>query len=91
MVIPGMGPAGEGGMDIDFQGMLEKILPKNVVRRDMTVAEARRVLFDQECDALINQEKVNAKAIELAESTGMIASAIRTARARVRFIACLLG
>jgi ATP-dependent HslUV protease ATP-binding subunit HslU len=72
MVIPGMGPGGEGGMDIDFQGMLEKILPKNVVRRDMTVAEARRVLFDQECDALINQEKVNAKAIELAESTGMI-------------------
>ncbi len=72
MVIPGMGPAGEGGMDIDFQGMLEKILPKNVVRRDMTVAEARRVLFDQECDALINQEKVNANAIELAENTGMI-------------------
>jgi ATP-dependent HslUV protease ATP-binding subunit HslU len=72
MVIPGMGPGGEGGMDIDFQGMLEKILPKNVVRRDMTIAEARRVLFDQECDALINQEKVNAKAIELAESTGMI-------------------
>ena len=26
----------------------------------MTVAEARRVLFEQECEALINQEKVNA-------------------------------
>jgi ATP-dependent HslUV protease ATP-binding subunit HslU len=72
VMIPGMGPPGEGGMDIDFQGMLEKILPKNVVRRQMTVAEARRVLFQQESEALINQEKVNSKAIELAENSGII-------------------
>ena len=38
----------------------------------MTVAEARRVLFEQECEALINQEKVNAQAIELAENVGII-------------------
>ena len=36
------------------------------------MAEARRVLFEQECDALINQEKVNAAAIELAENVGII-------------------
>jgi ATP-dependent HslUV protease ATP-binding subunit HslU len=71
MMIPGMGPGGDQ-MDIDFQGMIEKILPKNVVRREMTVAEARRVLFDQETEALINQEKVNAQAVELAEDTGII-------------------
>jgi ATP-dependent HslUV protease ATP-binding subunit HslU len=59
-------------MDFDLQGMLEKIIPKNTVRREMTVAEARDVLFEQECDALINQEKVNAKAIELAENLGII-------------------
>ena len=41
-------------------------------RREMTVAEARGVLFEQECDALINQEKVNAAAIELAENLGII-------------------
>ena len=38
----------------------------------MTVAEARSVLFEQECDALINQEKVNAAAVELAENVGII-------------------
>ena len=59
MMIPGMGP-GLDQMDFDMQGMLEKILPKNVTRREMTVAEARQVIFDQECEALINQEKVNA-------------------------------
>jgi ATP-dependent HslUV protease ATP-binding subunit HslU len=66
-----MGPGSEG-MDIDFQGMIEKILPKNVSRREMTVADARRVLFEQECEAMINQEKVNAQAIELAENLGII-------------------
>jgi ATP-dependent HslUV protease ATP-binding subunit HslU len=71
MMIPGMGPGGDS-VDFDFQGMLEKILPKSVSRRQMMVAEARRVLFEQECEAMINQEKVNAQAIELAENVGII-------------------
>jgi len=71
MMIPGFGP-GADQMDFDVQGMLEKILPKHVSRREMTVAEARKVLYDQECDALINQEKVNSQAVELAENTGII-------------------
>lgn len=71
MMIPGMGPGGDM-IDFDFQGMLEKILPKTVTRRQMTVAEARRVLFEQETESMINQEKVNAQAIELAENLGII-------------------
>jgi len=58
--------------DFDLSGMLEKIMPKNYVRHEMTVREARKVLFEQECDALINQEKVNTQAIELAENLGII-------------------
>ena len=71
MMIPGMGPGGDS-MDVDFQGMLEKILPKHVSRRQMTVAEARQVLFEQACEELINSEKVNAQAVELAENVGII-------------------
>jgi ATP-dependent HslUV protease ATP-binding subunit HslU len=71
MMIPGIGPGGDT-MDFDFQGMLEKILPKTVSRRQMTVSEARRVLLEQETEAMINAEKVNAQAIELAESVGII-------------------
>ena len=59
-------------MDFDFQGMLEKVMPKNVSRRELSVAEARKVIFQQECDALINQEKVNSQAIELAENLGIV-------------------
>jgi ATP-dependent HslUV protease ATP-binding subunit HslU len=59
-------------MDLDLQGMFEKMMPKSSSRREMTIAEARRVLFEQECEALINQEKVNAQAIQLAENLGII-------------------
>ncbi|NOY43450.1 MAG: ATP-dependent protease ATPase subunit HslU [Planctomycetes bacterium] len=72
MMIPGMGGPGSEGVDFDMQGMLEKFLPKNVIHRELTVAEARKVLFDQECEALIDQDKINALAIELAEDTGII-------------------
>jgi ATP-dependent HslUV protease ATP-binding subunit HslU len=72
MMIPGMQGPGGDNIDFDMSGMLEKILPKNVIKREMTVSEARKVLFDQECEALINQEKVNAQAVELAENTGII-------------------
>jgi ATP-dependent HslUV protease ATP-binding subunit HslU len=69
MMLAGLGPE---QMDFDLQGMFEKILPRHTSRREMTVAEAREVLFEQECDALINQDKVHVMAIELAENTGLI-------------------
>jgi ATP-dependent HslUV protease ATP-binding subunit HslU len=59
-------------IDLDLQGMFEKVMPKQSVRRDMTVSEARKALFEQECDALINQEKVHAEAIALAENMGLV-------------------
>jgi ATP-dependent HslUV protease ATP-binding subunit HslU len=59
-------------MDLDIQSMFEKILPKHTARREMNVSEARGVLFEQEVDALINQEKVHADAVELAENLGII-------------------
>ncbi len=59
-------------MDLDLQGMFDKILPKNTSRREMTVREARGALFEQEVEALINPEKVHAAAIELAEDLGII-------------------
>ena len=69
MLFTGMGME---QMDFDLQGMFEKILPKNASRRELTVEQARRVLFEQECESLINTEKVNAEAINLAENLGII-------------------
>ncbi len=59
-------------MDIDLGSMFEKIMPKHTSRRELPVSEAREVLFEQECDALINNEKVQSEAINLAENLGII-------------------
>ncbi len=59
-------------VDMDLQGMFEKILPKNTVRRELPVADARKVLFAHECEALVNKEKVHTAAIDLAENLGII-------------------
>lgn len=59
-------------MDVDLQGMFEKIMPTKANRREMTVADARKVLFEQECEALLDTEKINGEAIKLAEHLGII-------------------
>ncbi len=64
--------AGMEQMDLDLQGMFEKVLPKNTSRRELPVKEARKVMFEQEVDALINKDDVQAQAITLAEDSGII-------------------
>ncbi|MCA9177243.1 MAG: ATP-dependent protease ATPase subunit HslU [Planctomycetales bacterium] len=59
-------------MDVDLQGMFDKIMPRSSTARQLTVAEARNVLFDQQCEQLLDPEKINGKAIELAENLGII-------------------
>jgi ATP-dependent HslUV protease ATP-binding subunit HslU len=59
-------------MDVDFQSMFEKIMPKQNQQRQLTVREARKVLLELETEALIDKSVVNEKAVELAENQGMI-------------------
>jgi ATP-dependent HslUV protease ATP-binding subunit HslU len=67
-----VGGMGMEHMDIDLQGMFEKIMPKQSSRREVPVSQARQILFDQECDALLDPDKINAAGIELAENLGII-------------------
>ena len=69
MVVPGLGA---GQMDMELQGMLEKIIPKQTVRRELKVSEARKILFEQESDALIDQDKLHVEAIDLTENLGIL-------------------
>ncbi|HMO13547.1 MAG TPA: ATP-dependent protease ATPase subunit HslU [Pirellulaceae bacterium] len=59
-------------MDFDFQGMLEKIMPKSTIKREMSIADARKIIFEQECDSLLDTDKINSQAIELVENVGII-------------------
>jgi ATP-dependent HslUV protease ATP-binding subunit HslU len=67
-----MGGVGLENMDIDLQGMLERIIPKNTKRRVMTVAQARNVLLEQEANKLIDDDKLASRAIDLSENNGII-------------------
>ncbi|HUP89454.1 MAG TPA: ATP-dependent protease ATPase subunit HslU [Longimicrobiales bacterium] len=68
MMIP-MG--GQEGMD-NFQEMLQDMLPKRKKRRTVTVAEARRILLQDELDKLVDMDEVVNEALERAEEMGII-------------------
>jgi len=67
-----MGGIGLEQMDVDFQGMLEKIMPSTKNKRQMDVSAARSVIFEQQCDQLMDADKINSQAITLAENSGII-------------------
>ncbi|HAL15085.1 MAG TPA: HslU--HslV peptidase ATPase subunit, partial [Planctomycetaceae bacterium] len=69
MMIGGMGME---QMDMDLQGMFDKIIPKTSTRRTVPVSEAREILLEQECEALLDDESLQASAIELAENLGIV-------------------
>jgi ATP-dependent HslUV protease ATP-binding subunit HslU len=59
-------------MDVDFQNMFEKLMPKQAQNRKVPLREARRVLLEQETEALIDRQTVTEKAIDLVENQGII-------------------
>jgi len=59
-------------MDMDLQGMLERMMPRQQKSRKLTVADARRHLHEQEVESLLDDESIQEEAIRLAEQTGMI-------------------
>jgi ATP-dependent HslUV protease ATP-binding subunit HslU len=59
-------------MDVDFQNMFERIMPKQNQQRQLPIKEALRVLLEQEAEALIDRQVVTEKAVELVENSGII-------------------
>lgn len=59
-------------MDVDFQNMFEKIMPKQSQQRQIPIKEARRFLLEQETEVLIDRSVVTEKAIALVENSGII-------------------
>ena len=59
------------GMD-NISEMLKEMLPKRKKKRTVKVSEARRILFEQELEKLIDLEDVTADALERVEKLGII-------------------
>jgi ATP-dependent HslUV protease ATP-binding subunit HslU len=59
-------------MDVDLQSMFERIMPKQSTDREMKVREARKILFEQEIEALMDKDAIYEEALRLAESSGIV-------------------
>ncbi|MCH8965640.1 MAG: ATP-dependent protease ATPase subunit HslU [Planctomycetes bacterium] len=59
-------------MDPGLQNMLDQIMPTQARDRRLPIHEARKVIFQQECDKLIDRERAVEMAIRRTENSGMI-------------------
>jgi ATP-dependent HslUV protease ATP-binding subunit HslU len=64
--------AGVEEIGIDFQNMMERMIPPRTQVRKVTVAEARRILTQEEADKLVDKEKVIKEVLERTENYGII-------------------
>jgi ATP-dependent HslUV protease ATP-binding subunit HslU len=73
---PNVGMVGAGMMDevsmMNLQEMLNGMMPKKSKKRKVTVAEARRILVEEEAAKLIDMDEVKEEAIRRAEDAGII-------------------
>ncbi len=73
--MPGVGVVG-GGIDevsmMNIQEMISGMMPKRNKKRKMSIADARKVLMDEETSKLIDMDEVKDEAIKKAENTGII-------------------
>lgn len=72
---PGLGMIG-GGMDeasmINLQEMLGNMMPKKNKKRKVTIAEARKILLDEESSKLIDMDEVKEEALAKAQNSGIV-------------------
>ncbi len=66
-----LGPVGME-MDVEFQSMLEKMMPARRETRRMAVQDARKVLLAQEAEKLVDRDKIHRNAIERVEQSGIV-------------------
>ena len=59
-------------MDPEMSKMFENLIPDQTRHRKLTVAEARRLLLQEETEKLIDREKMTGEAIERTEQSGII-------------------
>jgi ATP-dependent HslUV protease ATP-binding subunit HslU len=69
-----VGVLGQAGMEMDAEmaGMFEKMLPTRRETRKLSVREARKLLFSQEAEKLVDRSKATADAIERVEQSGIV-------------------
>ena len=66
------GQQGLEEMGMDMSGMLGNLFPKKHKRKQVTVAEAKSILAEEEAHNMIDQDALTREAVERAEQSGII-------------------
>jgi len=59
-------------MDAETQNMFDKLIPTRKETRKTTIANARKVFFEEEADKLLDQDALTRSAIERCEQSGIV-------------------
>jgi ATP-dependent HslUV protease ATP-binding subunit HslU len=59
-------------MDVDFQQMFDRLMPRQQKDRKSTVREARKLLKEQEVDQLLDKDVIHEEGLKLAEDSGIV-------------------
>lgn len=70
--VPFFAAVGVDQLDPDFRNLFEQIIPRNTVAREMPVREARKLLLEQETEALIDRTALAERTVELVENHGIV-------------------
>ena len=72
----GVGMIGGGAMDevsmMNLQDMIGNMMPKKTKKRKVTIADARKLLLDEEASKLIDMDEVKEEALLKTENTGIV-------------------
>jgi ATP-dependent HslUV protease ATP-binding subunit HslU len=63
---------GPDQMGPEIQDLMDRLMPSQPKDRKVTIREARRVIFNQECDKLIDRDKTVEMAIHRTQNSGIV-------------------
>ena len=67
-----LGPAGVESLGMEFQNLFEKTLPTRTAVKRMAVKDARRMLFEEEAEKLIDRDRIVREALERVQESGIV-------------------
>src|SRR5262249_592492 len=63
---------GMENMDVDLQSMFDKIMPRGNQAKQIPIKDARKILLEQENEALIDRRSVTEQAVDRVENQGIV-------------------
>ncbi|NOX60167.1 MAG: ATP-dependent protease ATPase subunit HslU [Planctomycetes bacterium] len=67
-----MATIGGDQLESEMQGIMERLMPSKSTTRRLPIREARKVIFEQQCEKLIDKDKLVEMALRRTEANGIV-------------------